>query len=139
MPDAQSTDQHLSFKKHASQNPETPTNSENLSCGDITAFLCYEFPLFLPRIPANYIMLIFQKTWNVFLVQFPIALILLPLEHFCNDTFSVYMIWMLILFCKKASYLAVLTVESLSAMLALRTLPQKPVEDKQLISLNVIN
>jgi hypothetical protein len=34
MPDAQSTDQHLSSKKHASQNPEIPTNSENLSPGD---------------------------------------------------------------------------------------------------------
>jgi hypothetical protein len=34
MPDAQSTNQHLSSKKHASQNPETPTNSENLSPGE---------------------------------------------------------------------------------------------------------
>ncbi len=34
MPDAQSTNQHLSCKKHASQNPEIPTNSENLYPGD---------------------------------------------------------------------------------------------------------
>jgi hypothetical protein len=103
------------------------------------AFLCYIFPLFLPRIPANYIMLIFQRTLNLFLVQFPIALILLPLELFCDDTFPIYMIWMLLLFCKKVSYLAVLIAKSLSATLALSTLPQKPVEHKQHIFLNVIN
>jgi hypothetical protein len=34
MPDAQSTNQHLSSKKQASQIPETPTNSENLSPGE---------------------------------------------------------------------------------------------------------
>ncbi len=34
MPNAQYTDQHLSSKKHASQNPETPTNSENISPAD---------------------------------------------------------------------------------------------------------
>jgi hypothetical protein len=34
MPDAQCPNQHLSSKKHARQNPETPTNSENLSPRD---------------------------------------------------------------------------------------------------------
>jgi hypothetical protein len=90
------------------------------------AFCCYVFPLFLPRIPANYITLIFQRTLNVFLVQFPIALILLPLKHFCDDIFLVYMIQMLLLSCKKVSYLAVLIAESLPATLVLSTLPPKP-------------
>jgi hypothetical protein len=84
-------------------------------------------------------MLIFQRTLNVFLVQFPIALILLPLEHFCDDIFLVYMIRMLLLSCKKASYLAVLIAESSPATLVLSTLPPKPVEHKQLVSLTVID
>jgi hypothetical protein len=72
-------------------------------------------------------------------VQFLIAPILFPLKLSCNDTFLIYMIDMLLLFCKKASYLAVRIAKSLSATMDLRTLPQKPVKHNQLASSNVID
>jgi hypothetical protein len=75
----------------------------------------------------------------MFLVQFLIALILLPLEHFCDDIFLVYMIRMLLLSCKQASDLAVLIAKSLPATLVLSTLPPKPVKHKQLVTLTMID
>jgi hypothetical protein len=100
--------------------------------------LYFVFLLFLHRIAIKLIMSIFPHKLITSLVLFPIVPILLPLETDYDNIFPIYMIWMLLLFYKRASYLAVCIVECSSAMLDPSTLPLGPVEHKPLDLLNVI-
>jgi hypothetical protein len=72
------------------------------------------------------------------LVLFPIVPILLPLETDYDNISPIYMIRILLLFYKRASYLAVRIVKCSSAMLDPSTLPLGPVEHKHLDLLNAI-
>jgi hypothetical protein len=100
--------------------------------------LYFVFLSFLHRIAIKLFMSISPCKLIASLVLFPIVPILLPLKTDYDNIFPIYMILMLLLFYKRASYLTVHIVECSSAMLDPSTLPLRPVEHKPLNLLNVI-
>jgi hypothetical protein len=101
--------------------------------------LYFVFLTFLCGIAIKLITSISPRKLIASLVLFPIVPILLPLKTNYGNIFPIYMIQMLLLFYKRASYLAVRIVECSSAMLDPSTLPLGPVEHKPLDLLNVIS
>ena len=96
-------------------------------------FPYYVFLLFPPRLPVILIPLISLLMVFEFLVLFLVAPFLLPLATGFDNIFPLYMIWMLLLFYRRVSYLAVPIVECSSVTLARSILPHRPAVFKLLV------